>query len=215
MNQSNSNHSERTHTNATDTHTVLSTVSLPTLDHLKANDSIQKALAERLSAIQHLNLTGMSQKIKSQCGGVEVFVKKKVKWPHEYVLASSNKERVTYDQLTMGQWMVGFCRAMREEKDQNSKNSMLDYLIALLDDSNDFSWASVSWVRHAHAQRHAFNDQDAGKTSSKHTQSKSMVCQYYNSGTCSQQNTHETKGVLYKHVCSFLFYKEWNKFPTY
>ena len=66
MNQSHntltSNHSERTHTNATDTHTVPSTVLLPTLDHLKENDSIQKVVAERLSELQHLNLTGMSQK---------------------------------------------------------------------------------------------------------------------------------------------------------
>ena len=59
------------------------------------------------------------------------------------MLSGSNKERVTYDQLTMGQWMAGFCRAMREETDKNSQNLMLDYLIALLDDSNNFSWASA------------------------------------------------------------------------
>ena len=112
-----SNHSEQTYTNATDIHAVPSTVSLPTLDHLKANDSIQKAVAERLSELQHLNSTGMSQKMKSQCGG-EVFVKQKVRWPHEYVLAGSNKERVTYDKLSLGQWMAVFCRTMREA-DQN------------------------------------------------------------------------------------------------
>ena len=91
-----------------------STIWLPTLDHLKTNDSIQKAVAERLSELQQLNLTGMSQKLKSQCGGVEVYVKHKTKWPHEYVLAGNNKEHVTYHQLTMGQWMACFCRAMRE-----------------------------------------------------------------------------------------------------
>ena len=65
------------HTNATDTHAVPSNVLLPTLDHLKANNSIQKAAAERLSELQHLNSTGMSQKMKSQCGGVEVLLSKK------------------------------------------------------------------------------------------------------------------------------------------
>ena len=45
--------------------------------------------------------------------------------------------------LTMGQWMAGFCRAMREESDQNSKEAMLDYLIFSLDDANDFSWTSA------------------------------------------------------------------------
>ena len=61
----------------------------------------------------------------------------------EYVLAGNNKECVTYDQLIMGQWMAGFCRAMREETNQNSKEAMLDYMISLLDDANDFSWNSA------------------------------------------------------------------------
>ena len=74
-----SNHSARMHTNVTDTHTITSTVSLPTLDHLKKNDSIQKVVVERLSELQQLNSTGMSQKLKSQRGGVEVFVKHKTK----------------------------------------------------------------------------------------------------------------------------------------
>ena len=50
-----SNHSARMHTNITDIHTIASTVSLPTLDHLKTNDTIQKVVAERLSELQHLN----------------------------------------------------------------------------------------------------------------------------------------------------------------
>ena len=83
-------------------------------------------------------------KIKSQRGGtVDVFVKNRVKWPHEHVLAGSQKERVSYDQLTMGQWMAGFCRTMRDENCIQNKDAMLDYLISLLDDSNDFSWSSA------------------------------------------------------------------------
>ena len=49
------------------------------------------------------------------------------------MLAGSNKEHVTYDKFTMGQWRASFCRAMRDENDQNSKKFMLDYLISLLD----------------------------------------------------------------------------------
>ena len=70
------------------------------------------------------------------------FLSTRAKWPHKYVLAGNNKERVTYDQLTMGRWMAGLCRAMREESNQNSKEAMLDNLIPLLDDANDFSWTS-------------------------------------------------------------------------
>ena len=232
-----SNHSGRMHTQMSDTHTVPSTVSLTMLDHLKANNNIQQAVSERLSELQHLNSTGMSQKIRSQRGDVEDFVKQKVRWPHEYVLAGSNKERVTYDQLTMGQWMDGFCRAMREETDQNSKTAILDYLISLLDDSNDFSWSSakathalllchmkqgeikyftetdkIDRVRRAHVQRHTSSSQDTSKYASKRNNTHSMVCQYYNAGTCSQQNSHETKGVTYQHVCSFCFSKNGKNF---
>ena len=45
----------------------------------------------------------------------------------------------------MGQWMAGFCRAMKEETDQNSKDAMLDYLISLLDDAKDFSLLRKEW----------------------------------------------------------------------
>ena len=43
------NHSARTHANVTKKQAVPSTGSLPTLEYLKTNDSIQKAVADRLS----------------------------------------------------------------------------------------------------------------------------------------------------------------------
>ena len=39
--------------------------------------------------------------------------------------------------------MAGFCRTMRDESDPKNRACMLDYLIALLDDSNDFSWSAA------------------------------------------------------------------------
>ena len=53
-------------------------------------------------------------------------------------MSGNGKESVTYNQLMMGQWMGGFCRAMRVEIGKNSKDTMLDYLISLLDNSNEF-----------------------------------------------------------------------------
>ena len=64
----------------------------------------------------------------------------RVKWPHEYVLSGSSKERVSYDHLSITQWMAGFCRIMRDEKNLENQRGMLDYSISLLDDANDFSW---------------------------------------------------------------------------
>ena len=47
-----SNHSAAMHTNVTNIYAVPSTVSLPTLDRLRANDNIQKAVADRLTELQ-------------------------------------------------------------------------------------------------------------------------------------------------------------------
>ena len=134
------------HVASSTSHSIpLSTEGLPTRQQICANAHVQQGVEDRLKELQQLNKTGtVDGKNKSQRGGsVEVFVKNKVKWPHEYVLAGNQKERVSYDQLTMGQWMDGFCRSMRDETCQNNKEAMLEYLISLLDDSNDFSWSAA------------------------------------------------------------------------
>ena len=97
--------------------TQLGTSQIPSLEYIRANNQIQRSVEERIKELQQLAKTGMSEsKIKSQTGDqVDVFMKNRIKWPHEYVLAGSQKERVSYDQLTIGQWMAGFCRTMREE----------------------------------------------------------------------------------------------------
>ena len=83
-------------------------------------------------------------KLKSQRGGsVDVFVNHKVRWPHEFVLSGQNKDRVTYNQLSLVQLMAGFCRTIMEESDITVRDLMLDYVIDLLDDATDFSWASA------------------------------------------------------------------------
>ena len=44
----------------------------------------------------------------SDGGSVEVIVKHKVAWPHEAILGGANRTRLTYDQLTLSQWVQGF-----------------------------------------------------------------------------------------------------------
>ena len=113
---------------------------LPQLHTIRQDLLIQAQIENRLKELAEAEKSG-TQKQKSLLGGpVQVLVPNKVKWPHEYVLSGSHKERVSYDQLSIIQWVTGFCRIMHDEQDQTSKNSMLDYLIALFDDANDFSW---------------------------------------------------------------------------
>ena len=203
---------------------------LPNLVELRQNATIQEQVQQRLEELTRLNATGTDTKIKSQRGGVDIFVKNRVRWPHEHVLSGSNKERISYDQLTILQWVTGFCRTIKEEQNSKLKEHMLDYMIALLEDAQDFSWGAtkashavllcrmeqgeirnfsesekIDRIRRANAQRHM--PQTQGKTQNNGTKaaqkySKTMPCQFFNQNTCSFQKTHETKGVLYRHVCS-------------
>ena len=234
VNKTESTHAEKsTPTTSSDCCSQSSTAHIPSLEYIRANNQIQRSVEDRIKELQQLAKTGMSEnKIKSQRGGsVDVFVKHRVKWPHEHVLAGSQKERVSYDQLSMGQWMAGFCRTMREENCIQNKDAMLDYLISLLDDSNDFSWNSakachavllcrmeqgeikdytqtdlIDRIRRAHAQRHVPSTQNFSKNVTKREKNaKTMICQFFNQGSCMHSATHETKGVVYKHVCNHCF----------
>ena len=201
------------------------------LHSLRQDANLQIQVERRLQELASLNKTGT--KIKSLRGGpVEVLVPNRVKWPHEYVLSGNSKERISYDQLSITQWVAGFGRIMKEEKNSEIKDSMLDYLVSLFDDANDFSWDAakashavllcrmeqgeirnytelekIDRIRRAHAQRHnqppPQSYQNANKTGQRNN--KSMPCVFYNKGTCNQPKTHETRGILYRHISSACF----------
>ena len=214
------------------------------MHEIKCDPNIQVQVDQWLRELADISQTGTSSKLKSQRGGpVEVLVRNRVKWPHEFVLAGSIKERISYDQLTMTQWMAGFCRTMREETDQNLRSHMLNYLIDLLDDAQDFSWTEtkashavllcrmeqgevtgydqvecIDRIRRANAQKHVVgNSQSPGvlNTNNKNTSrpNRTMPCQFFNQGLCSHSATHEMKGVLYKHICSFRLASANKSFP--
>ena len=176
------------------------------------------SLQDRLRELSGIDKRGRDKKIKSQRGGaVDIFVKERVKWPHEYVLAGNTKDRITYNQLNITQWMAGFCRIMKEESCQTTKNHMLHYLIALLDDSNDFSWQAakashavllcrmeqgevISWsetdkidrIRRANAQRHVVPTQ------------VSSASQKFPKGQTSQKSVKSMPCVYYNdNSCNF------------
>ena len=224
------------HTQTQSVAQVRSDTRVPSLQEIKCDSNIQVQVDQRLRELADLSQTGISNKVKSQRGGqVEVLVQNRVKWPHEFVLAGSTKERISYDQLSMVQWMAGFCRTMREENDQNLRSHMLNYLIDLLDDAQDFSWTAakashavllccmeqgevsnydqvdrIDCIRRANAQKHVIGNPQSfpGPNNAKKNvirPSRTMPCQFFNQGMCSHNTIHETKGVLYKHICSFCF----------
>ena len=190
----------------------------PTFDSLREDAMIQSKVEQRLQELSELAKTGNTQKLKSQRGGqVEVLVKNRVKWPHEYVLSGLNKERVSYNQLSVTQWVAGFGRTMREESDLETRQYMLDYMISLMDDANDFSWISakashavllcrmeqgevksysdvlaIDRIRRANAQKHVANSAATSPKNSFFSKkfaktTRSMPCTYFNQGTYLQK----------------------------
>ena len=86
--------------------------SIPNLASLRQAMQIQQQVQQRLATLAQQHVSGMDHKVKSQRGDPDVFVKNRVRWPHEHVLSGFTKERVTYDQLTVVQWVSGFCCTM-------------------------------------------------------------------------------------------------------
>ena len=159
------------------------------------------------------------------------------------MLSGPSKERVSYNNLTMLQWVAGVCQTMREEHDMSVREHMLDYMISLLDNAKDFSWQAAKashavllcqmdhwkisdWtqvdkidrVRRANARKHVpsaphtqYNKAYTGKSFVE--AQKTMPCVYYNQGTCAQSKNHETKGTLFKHICSACFANDNKNLP--
>ena len=150
-------------------------------------------------------------------------VKHKVHWPHEAILGGTARQRVTYDQLTLTQWLQGFCRNILEENSGKRKDLMVAYLGDLMEDATDFSWqgakaahavlmckmerGSVQWedtdrldrIRRAHAQKHIPTSRQNWARAEK----KPWFCKNYQTNICTYKKDHEVNGRLHKHVCAF------------
>ena len=119
----------------------------------------------------------------------------------------------------MGIW---FCSIIKDENDVATKNVTLEYMSELMEDAQDFGWAStkgahavllcrmeegkVNWaktekidrIRRAHAQKVVNN------TSKKSTSELPGVpCNFFQNQKCPHKGDHHTAGQLYKHICSF------------
>ena len=70
----------------------------PSPSNFRQDAKIQQEVQLRLQELAD-NAGKGNEKIKSQRGGaVDVYVGKQIRWPHEFVLTGSTKERVSYNQ---------------------------------------------------------------------------------------------------------------------
>ena len=199
---------------------------IPCLSFLKSSKAVQKRVNERLAEIESSSkLEGNEQsKTKSKRGGgTDVVVTKKVTWPQHSILSGTTKQRVTYDQLSLVQFVQGFTCNIIDESNEKIRERMLWYLNDLMEDAADFGWSSakashavllcemergtVDWlntqcidcIRRTHAQKYS-NRQNWGRT---YKHKRPWFCKLYQQGQCTHVKDHEMGGKTHKHVCSF------------
>ena len=155
-----------------------------------------------------------------------IWVKNEVAWPHNFVLSGSAKTRVTYDNLSLSQWVSGFATIIKDEQDLETKNKMLEYLAEIMEDSHDFGFSAakashavllcrmeegrIAWqethkidmVRRAYAHRSTSHGQNPNPKKKVTTKDSGMPCRYFQKNSCSHKNDHDTNGRTYLHVCS-------------
>ena len=171
--------------------------------------------------------SGKSEKYKSKRGGnVDCMVKNKVTWPQDTVLGGHSRQRVTYDQLNLTQWVQGFARNIIEEKSEDTRHHMLYYLADIKSDATDFSWQNakaahavllcdmereaVSWqetskidrIRTAHAQKHSQNSKPWTKNSDSNGGKKPWFCKTFQTGVCNFSRDHESNCKWQRHICA-------------
>ena len=141
---------------------------------------------------------------------MDVLVKKKVAWPHEVILGGTNRSRLTYDQLSMSQWVQEFCKNVLDEPDQGIREKMIQYMGELMEDATDFLWqgakaahavllceferkalnwedtARIDRIRRAHAQRHITTSRPWSKTEKMQ---KHWFCKHFQNGSCTLTKT--------------------------
>ena len=186
---------------------------LPSIKSLQQSKHMQSQVDHRIKQLKDLNEQG---KFKSQRGGKDtVWVKKEVPWPHNFILGGSNKTRVTYDALSMSQWVLGFVQIVREESNESVRNHMLDshdlgwqaakgsHAVLCKMEENKIQWQDtqkIDRLRRVHAQRVA-----PVLHSKRSTTKGPLVCKFYQKGSCMQKGDHENNGQQYLHVCQHCY----------
>ena len=141
-----------------------------------------------------------------------------LRWPNEGFVGGTNRKRLSYDDMSIPQWVAGQLNNISQIQDNSLLRLVLDQVIAAMRDASSLPWVAVrgAWVSSMHdmeegrltwrdttqwAINRLSNAQVAMLNSQAVSQTKGRVCRYYNEGACSFDGHHG----LYKHFCSYCF----------
>ena len=198
---------------------------IPNLDAIRKSGDISQSVARILSHYeesakqQTLQGKGHLGKKSGRFNTMETCTAPpELRWPNEGFVGGANRKRLSYDDMSIPQWVAGQLSNIGQIQDNNLLRLMLDQVIAAMRDASSLPWSAVrgAWASSIHdmeegrltwrdttqwAINRLSNAQVAMVNSQAVSQSKGRVCRYYNEGTCSCDSHHG----MYKHLCSHCF----------
>ena len=145
------------------------------------------------------------------------------RWPNEGFHGGQGKKRLTYDELTLPQWVAGQLANIYSIRDHTVARQALLQVIHSMRDATSLPWVAVrnaysssmhdveegilTWdnttqwsLNRLSASQIAMNSQANFSQSTGGSQtSTKRPCRYYNDGSCS----HELHHGQYRHICSY------------
>ena len=108
------------------------------MDNLSSKSSSPARTSQQSRSIQDQEDTRIRElqavdrekgKFKTRRGGSEtIWVKHEIAWPHNSVLSGNSKNRVTYDSLSITQWVSAFATIIRDETDDETPMILVGHL---------------------------------------------------------------------------------------
>ena len=216
--------------------------SAQSLEFLRTNPYLQKLVEDRVAVLearmrnelQQGNLTtrkksGRYNVSETTCAPTHL------RWPNESCLTGATRKRTSYDDLTLGQFVVGFLKNAMDTTNPQLSRAMLNELVETVKLSENLSWPiarrafavamhrieedSVNWsdTRFLAENRLTFSQTavfSGSVTMSPKVQPpqplssvKKIVCRWYNEGTCphTQDHSDATGTTSFQHICMYCF----------
>ena len=155
-----------------------------------------------------------------------------LRWPNEGCFVGILKKRVTYDDLSLGQFASGQINNILEVSDPRVAKAMLLQLSETINSAENLSWhiakgayacnmhnleeGRLSWLDEAQwGYKRLSYSQSLMISSTQQAQHSSFVtsgngkqkvpCKYFNKGQCSNLTDHEGTSVHYVHTCAHCY----------
>jgi len=206
---------------------------IPTIEVLKSSHQIQREVDKRMRELE-LNASGTGKnlsKLKSgRYRGIEAPIVRQVAWPQEFVYAGPNRNTVKYDELTPVQFMAGFLSTIQSQQSKLDQNRMLSYGIQLFLDADEIPWnvargvhavvlqeiekGRADWrdtevidkLRTQYVRRSVLHSTPKKQhTPTKGREKRKVICNHFNSGSCSHTADHTTETMYFRHICKHCF----------